>query len=525
MAARIGRLALAAVLIVGIAACTGSRHPRGQPPPRPAGPPAASSTTELSFAFNSGAPQNWNPLSAGAPGDALTAVVDQVLPSVFTFGPTFNPTLNTTLVQSVTETSTSPQVLVYQINPKAVWSDGVPITGADFVYDWQAQSGTGTDVGGRPFTPASRSGYDLIKSVAVSPSSPDTVTVTFSSPYADWSALFRHVVPAHVAQSVGFDSGFTDPVADLVSGGPYIVAGYSPSGFLRLVRNPSYWGPPASTLELDFRFVPNLQQLATALQEGQVSCAEVPASALLLVALKASKTLNVMVGPGSQYLDLEFHQSAGPLRDATVRAAITSAVSRPPVISAAVGLAYPGDPPLGNRFLVAGEGGYTAHGPPPPTGTSRTVVSPLKLGVDPSDPVALAAAQTIAQQLNVAGYSISLIGLSATWDLAVRDKTLSPFVGDSMATYLSSSATNADGISDPVIDGLVDAAASAQDGQRQTVIDEVDQEGWASYLDLPLFALPQAVVCQTGVVGVGPNPSPDGPAYDAASWGLVPGNP
>jgi hypothetical protein len=195
------------------------------------------------------------------------------------------------------------------------------------------------------------------------------------------------------------------------------------------------------------------------------------------------------------------------------------------VISAGVGFADPGDPPLANRFLVPGEAGYTPHGPPSPSGASHPAVSPLKLGVDPSDPVASAAAQTVAQELNVAGYSISLVAPAATWDLAVRNRTLSPFLGDSMSTYLSSSATNADGISDPAIDALVDAAAAAEDGQRQTVIDEVDQEAWVSFLDLPLFALPQAVVCQTDVVGVGPNSSPDGPAYDAASWGLLPGTP
>ena len=33
--------------------------------------------------------------------------------------------------------STSPkQVVTYKINPKAVWSDGTPITSADFKYTW-----------------------------------------------------------------------------------------------------------------------------------------------------------------------------------------------------------------------------------------------------------------------------------------------------------------------------------------------------------------------------------------------------
>ena len=458
--------------------------------------------------------------------DGLTAVVDQVLPSVFTFGPDFNPTLNTSLVQSVAVTSTSPQVLVYRINPKAVWSDGVPITGVDFLYNWQAQSGTGTDVGRHPFTPASRSGYDLIRSVSVSPSSPDAVTVTFSSPFPDWSSLFRHLIPAHIAESIGFDSGFTDPVADLVSGGPYLVADFSPSGFLRLVRNPSYWGPPASTLELDYRFVPDLQQLSTSLLGAQVSCAEVPATEAVLSPLRASRNLNVIVAPGSQYLDLEFRQSTGSLKDRISREAVTAAVPRQAVIAASVGAADPSNPQLANRFLVPGEAGYTPHAPPAPPGqSSHGPIGPLTLGVDPSDSLASAAARTIVQQLDDAGFSISLVGISTPWDLAVLDRTLTPFPGDAIESYLSGSATNLYGVSDPTLDAAVEAAGIAQDGQRSALVDQVDQAAWASYVDLPLFALPQAVVCQTGVVGVRPNASPDGPAYDAQSWGLLAGSP
>jgi len=40
--------------------------------------------------------------------------------------------------------SLAPQKVVYTINPKAVWSDGTPITAADFIYAWQQQRGTGS---------------------------------------------------------------------------------------------------------------------------------------------------------------------------------------------------------------------------------------------------------------------------------------------------------------------------------------------------------------------------------------------
>ena len=69
--------------------------------------------------------------------------------------------------ESATVTSSSPQTVVYKINPKAVWSDGTPITADDFIYNWQAQSGNPayTDVGGKPYDAASTSGYNQIQSV------------------------------------------------------------------------------------------------------------------------------------------------------------------------------------------------------------------------------------------------------------------------------------------------------------------------------------------------------------------------
>ena len=76
-----------------------------------------------------------------------------------------------------------PQTIVYQINPRAVWSDGTPLTYADFVYNWQAQSGkrASSTSAGVPYRPVSTAGYDDIADVRGSPADPYTATVTFSS--------------------------------------------------------------------------------------------------------------------------------------------------------------------------------------------------------------------------------------------------------------------------------------------------------------------------------------------------------
>ncbi len=131
------------------------------------------------------------------------------------------------------------------INPKAVWSDGVPVTADDFIYAWQSQRGDGTDVDGQPDQVASTLGYRDVARVTGSHDG-RTVTVVFSQPYADWRIMFNHMVPAHIARKVGWNTGFAtfDPEVDL-SAGPLLLASVSSSGTAVLMRNPSWWGTPS----------------------------------------------------------------------------------------------------------------------------------------------------------------------------------------------------------------------------------------------------------------------------------------
>ncbi len=289
-------------------------HPSTTEPTSVAAPaPTPSPVGEVSFAVGSPAPDNWNVLAAGGAGSTLGQVAAQLWPSAFVVGPNYVPSLNTALLTSATVTSESPQIVVYRINPSATWSDGVPITGQDFIYSWLAQSGrrSPTDIGGRPFTPATTAGYSHIAGIDVAPLRPDVVTVRFSTPYPDWKSLFSYLIPAHVAERIGFDDGFTDPVLDLVSGGPYLVQSYTEGEQLRLVRNPSFSGPPATALALDFDFVPYPPQMVRALSAGQVSCADVPATPATLLPLMGDKSLSVKVTGGGTYLDLDFREGTG----------------------------------------------------------------------------------------------------------------------------------------------------------------------------------------------------------------------
>jgi peptide/nickel transport system substrate-binding protein len=312
-------------------------------------------------------PSNWNIDSAGASASysTLAQVLAQVWPSAFEVGAGGVATLNTSLLNSATELSTDPQTIVYQINPHAVWSDGTPITYRDFAYNWQAQSGRARffDVGGAPFTPMERAGYDDIAAVRGNPADPYTVTVVFSSHYPAWRSLFSFLAPAHIARDIGFDAGFTDPVADLISGGPFLVSELQDGYSLELVRNARYWGNPANLASVTYYFTSGPAEVTNALSAGSLDVATVQASAAGYQQLQADGELHVVAEAGAMYEDLDFNEAAGPFRHAVLRRAVAMSVDRAGMASTVLG-PYGGLPvsPVENRVLLPDDPGSFPNG-------------------------------------------------------------------------------------------------------------------------------------------------------------------
>ena len=268
-------------------------------------------------------PGNWDihAKAAWAWELSLQQVLAQLWPSAFYTAPGGAQVLDTLLLVSATEVSSQPQTVVYQINPRAVWSDGTPLTYADFAYNWQAQSGKArfADVGGAPYVPADEAGYDDIADVTGSPSDPYTATVTFSSPYPDWRSLFSYLMPAHIAQVIGFGSGFTDPVADLVSAGPYLVSQVHPGYSLQLVRNAHYWGTPGNLAVITYYLTSTVAEMINALGAHELDVATVPADMGTYQLLQAAGGLSVRGVATGSYEDLDFNEASPSLSSPVLR--------------------------------------------------------------------------------------------------------------------------------------------------------------------------------------------------------------
>lgn len=153
------------------------------------------------------------------------------------------------------------QTITYSINPDAVWSDGEPITSADFEYT-ALQIRDGDDI-------FDKTGYDRIASVdAIDPS---TAVVTLSSPYAGWRTLFSvyGIMPAHLLEGQDRNALMADGYD--FSGGPWKIDEWTRGTSVTLVPNENYWGEKPHLDKVTFLFLPDTTAAFQALKSGQVS--------------------------------------------------------------------------------------------------------------------------------------------------------------------------------------------------------------------------------------------------------------
>jgi peptide/nickel transport system substrate-binding protein len=300
-----------------------------------------------------------------------TALIDQaVLPTLFTLDEHARATPDADYLTGAQLTSRSPQTVVYHLNPKAVWSDGAPISAADFIAQWQALRG---------HDPAYRAvradGYDSISSVRQGTSRTD-VEVTFGKPYAPWKRLFSPLYPAAVtATPAAFNEGARTRLA--ADAGPFTFK-QEQSGGVTVVRNPRWWGDRAKLDAIDFTAVaPGAR--ADALRAGRLDIADVSAAvenggtgisttAASDAALSAESQTYTQVQsiPGvtlhrasaPAYLALTLNGGGGPLADPQLRRAVAEAVDRQQLADAVLKpLGLPAVA-LGNHLVMADQQGY-----------------------------------------------------------------------------------------------------------------------------------------------------------------------
>jgi peptide/nickel transport system substrate-binding protein len=563
----LGGLALALAGMTALAACSSSSSSSGSgTPTSSSGAASVKSGGTFTYALDQDV-AGFNINQATDSEFVLQEIMNQVWPTVYTIPNTLKPQLDTNYVTSATVTSTSPQTIVYQINPKAVWSDGVPINAADFIYFWQANSGNPkfTDVGGKAFEPASTSGYNQIKSMTAS-NGGKTVTMVFSSPYADWQSLFSDLMPAHIAKTAGFNNGFqTFNAAVKVSGGPFEIQSYTQGQSLVEVRNPKWWGTPAPLDKLVFRFFADDNQIPPALQNNEVNGANpAQASVQFKDAIAAVPGLTTDIRPGLEFQHMDFNQANPYLAKLDVRQAIAYGTNRADMVSRIVGPVTATIKPLNNRIFVPGQPQYTdtsgGLGAFDPTKAKQLLTAAgmtmgsdgymhpnfgpqsgkdltLTISTTSGEPVRAEIEQlfqsymkNIGIKINIQNYSPSTlfgtVGPKSEYDIIEFAWVNTPFPSGNQPIYCSYTNANVCGenwnhAANPQVDKLFTQAASTLDPTAAaTLYNQADALLWKNMVTLPLFQQPQLTTWTSTFGNILPNTSSVGLTWNAQTWGL-----
>ncbi len=295
----------------------------------------------------------WNYNEADGPETSTADVVGAILPVLFHFDAGGTPSADTDYLAGEPAVSTvaGKQTVTYELNPKAKWSDGTPITEADFAAQWKALNGTNG-----AFNVASSTGYAQISNVAAG-KSPEEVVVTFSSNFADWKSLFYPLYPASTNSTPdAFNKGWINKIP--VTAGPFKFGSFNATDkTVTVLRDPNWWGDPALLDSIVFKTV-DIAATADAFASGEIDWFDIGPSASAYKKATGVTGAKIRVAGGPNFRHLTMNGTSPMLSDVRVRQAVAESIDRSAVAkSDLAGLPWP-DKPLGNHFFVNNQNGY-----------------------------------------------------------------------------------------------------------------------------------------------------------------------
>ncbi len=509
----------------------------------------------------------------------------QILPRPYLIWPDLNYHANLNMLASDPKASDvgGKFTVTYQLNDKAVWSDGTAMSWKDFDYTWKIQKSLDPEVGGCDGI-LSTTGFDQIESVKQGDTDKVAV-VTYAKPFVDWKSVFLPVFPSHL-----MDQG--DPVKNCayikkgwptqqgfpseISGGPWQLLtkniNFAQKTYV-LTPNPKWWGPATGLTRLIYRNLgSDAGVLTKAIQADEVQMIY-PQPQLDLVTqvrnMQPKVTSEITFGLSFEHLDMNTKNVH--LAHPEVRKAIALAMDRKDLVQRTVGQFDARATVLNNRFYVTNQTQYkdnsgAAYDKPDPAAAGKLLEGiGYKKGADgiyakDGQRLSVEIMTTVNNKLRentidivtaqekAAGIEIkkslnkNIFADKATdkhsldggkFDIALFAWVSSPTIAANVPIYQSvkGNAVQQNYVSgnDPKADALMAQMVVETDPTKATdLANQVDAQLWTDVFTLPLYQKPTFLAYSSAYkpyskddqTGIGDNASQDGPVWNSQTWTL-----
>ena len=478
----------------------------------------------------SGFPANFNNLHIDGNLGEIGAMYKAMMPRAFFIKPNGEMTVNSDYFTNVELTSTDPQVVTYTINPKAVWSNGRPVTWEDLAAQVAATSGKD-----KRFLFAAPNGADRVGSVTKGVDDRQAV-VTFAKHYADWKGLFAGNGMLFPKEMTGtpeaFNTGFRD--APPPSAGPFIITNVD-RGTQRITlgRNPKWWGTPPLLDSITYSVLDDAARIP-ALQNNALDATGVATQSELAIAQR-TPGIAIRRAPSASWYHLTFNGAPGSiLADPALRTAVAKGIDRQAIAIVAQNGLVKEPVPLNNHIFVAGQEGYQdnsiAFDPEAAKRELDALGWRLNGAFREKDGRRLTIrdvfydSESTAQIATVAQNNLAQIGVELQLVPVAGGKLFSDFVtpgnfdvvqfawgGDAFPLsgltqiYASQGESNYGKIGTPEIDAKIEQTLSELDQSKaRTLANEVDTMLWQEVFSLPLFQAAGNVAVRSTLANFGP---------------------
>ncbi len=446
-----------------------------------------------------------------------------------------------------------PLVVEYRWSDDAEWSDGVPVSSADFEYYYENCNDPEED------NCAATGGYDTA-TLEVIDEKAVQLTWPAGEPYVEYLALFGDPMPpAHL--DLDWSEGFRDD--PMVAAGPYMLEEYNPGSDLTLVPNDSWFGDGPNIAEVTFRFITDVASLPAALQNAEVDVISPQPQVDLVEQVEGFDGVQSSISFGPTWEHLDFNVTTVPLE---VRRAITLGIDRELIVEALIQPFLGDDPvdPLGNRVFVQNQNPYLDN-TPEEFSTRDVDAAKAELeaagyvlndaGVYEQDGTPLSyrirttggntrrerLQELIQQQLAEVGIEVRIDNLPGgeifpvlfgedkdppgppgDFDLAIFAWVGTPFpASGTKQIFETGSASNPGAYSDEVVDDLIARANTELDIDAQSdFLNQADQQMWQTLPNVPLYQLPAFLAWADNIGNIEDNATTESFTWNIEEWTL-----